>query len=183
MKLPAKPDGADGPGADAPPGQPLKIATERDLRGNMRQICRRLDAHPALSRLIFINPILVLEDVGVELSPQVRDHIMQALRFPPKRRSRIDALRVEIRQYCDVRGLAYPPAAHDDSASAPAAETSPAAGTPTHAIPDDATLAAKLAELARLRQGALTFFPRRTYEQFKSGEKTHRWIKSVRFGV
>ena len=113
MKLPDTPDGAD-----APPVQPLKIATERDLRGNMRQICRRLDAHPALSRLIFINPILVLEDVGVELSPQVRDHVMQALRFPPKRRSRIDALRAEIRQHCDGCGLAYPPAAHDDSAPA-----------------------------------------------------------------
>jgi hypothetical protein len=150
---------------------PLLVQTERDLRANIRQICRRLDAQPALSRLLFINPVLVLEDVGVELSPAVREHIMQALRFPPKRRERIAALEAEVSALADT--YAREPA---DTASESAEQA--ALQAPLHEL-----LAAKHAELARLRQGAMVFFPRSTYEQFKRGEKKHRWIKAVRFGV
>lgn len=154
---------------------PLKIATERDLRAHIRHICRRLDANPEISRLLFINPILVLEDVGLELSAEVREHIMNALRFPPKRRARMEALQAEIEQ---LRA--------DTDRAVPVAAT--AANESTDEATDESTavstaLASRQAELARLRQGAMVFFPRSTYEQFKRGEKKHRWIKAIRFGV
>lgn len=160
---------------DAASRQPLVIETERDLRANIRQICRRLDANPQVSRLLFINPLLVLEDVGVQMSPAVREHIMQALRFPPKRRERIARLEAEL------AALAAPPPETGDAAQAAAAAACDDERPPP--APDDAVLAAKRAELVRLRQGALVFFPRATFEQFKRGEKTHRWIRAVRFGV
>jgi len=145
-----------------PDNTPLKIATEHELRGSIRQICRRLDANPHISQLLFVNPILVLQDVGVELSPQVREHVINALRFPPKRRARIAELEDELECHCRERGMAWP--IQSDAASSP-------------------ELAQPLAELARLRQGAMVFFPKAIYEQYKRGEKKHRWIKSIRFGI
>ena len=44
-------------------------------------------------------------------------------------------------------------------------------------------LAAKLAEYERARQGALIFQPRHVYEAYKSGQRRHHWLRSIRFRV
>lgn len=166
---------------------PLKIETEKDLRAQMRQICRRLDANPDLSRLLLINPVLVMEDVGVQLSDKMRTHVMNALRFPPKRLARIAELEAKIAEHCAALGVANPlsSAATRKAAAGPAghAVAPPAAATAAEGLPQDAALAEAFAEHARLRQGAMAFFPREIYEQFKRGEKRHRWIKAIRFNV
>jgi len=190
------PDGKPEGEPDPDSLRPLVLQTERDLRANIRRICRRLDAQPALSRLLFINPLLVLEDVGVQMSPTVREHIIQALRFPPKRRVRIEALQTEVaalgRQCAEVDGdaagaagptpVAAPRVGHDQTQHA-ASNTAEHAADLAAQTPLRVQLATRQAELARLQQGALVFFPRSIYEQFKRGEKKHRWIKAVRFGV
>jgi hypothetical protein len=173
---------------------PLKIETEKDLRAQMRQICRRLDANPDLSRLLLINPVLVMEDVGVQLSDKMRTHVMNALRFPPKRLARIAELETKIAEHCATLGVANPlsSAAPRKAAARPAGDAVAAPADPgvaatevatSAAGPQDAALAESLAEHARLRQGAMAFFPREIYEQFKRGEKKHRWIKAIRFNV
>ena len=44
-------------------------------------------------------------------------------------------------------------------------------------------LAALLAEYDRARQGALIFHPRHVYDAYRSGERRHHWLQSIRFRV
>lgn len=81
-----------------PMDSPIAINVERDLRKNMRSINQRLNANPELAKLVLINPILVLEDLGVQLSLDVKNHIMETLRFPPALVKRRDALAIELKQ-------------------------------------------------------------------------------------
>jgi len=175
---------------------PIQVATHRDLRKHMRAICERLNAQPDIARLVFVNPILALEDVGVSLEPEAKQHIMDALRFPPKLQKRKAELAAELteafaregvtakfpltskqRAHLVFRTLAIAPLAEDGQA--PDSLASERLGAYAQAHP----LAAKLAEYERLDRGRMIFQPRKTYDLYKSGQKRHRWIKSVRFKI
>jgi len=85
--------------------EPLAIASERDFRQRMRDICRRLNEAPEVARLLLINPVLVLEDVGVTLTPAMREHVMQSLRFPKRRAERLAVLERQLREEGEALGV------------------------------------------------------------------------------
>lgn len=175
---------------------PLAIESEGDLRRNIRRISRRLDEHPDIAPLLFVNPVLALRDVGVELSPDMRRHVMDALRFPPRLRERTAALEQELGD--DLRRLGVPaklpltPKRRADLLFREL-ELEPLeddAGDPSRLDPGRTRayaradpLVGKLAEFERLRQGSLVFQPRAVYEAYKRGDRQHRWVRSVRFNV
>lgn len=174
--------------------EPIRVANERDLRKNMRAICERFNAQPELARLVFVNPVLALQDVGVQLEPEAKQHIMNALRFPPKLQKRKAELATELteafarekaavelplsakqRAHLLFRVLSVKPLTADAQATEELAPERLGYYAGAH------PLAARLAEYERLDRGRLIFQPRETYEAYKSGQKRHRWIKAVRF--
>jgi hypothetical protein len=178
--------------------EPIAIESEHDLRQNIRAICRRFNEDPALSRLLLVNPILAFEDAGVKLSPAMREHVTNALRFPPKLREKIARLEGELKQELATRGLpAELPLDERRRAELafrvlgvqPKAEHAPRAAamalTPTELrrYGADHPLLAKVAEYERARSGAGLFMPKAVYQAYKEGQRDHRWIKAVRFKV
>ena len=174
--------------------EPLSIATEEELRANMRQISRRINANPALGRLLFVNPILVLEDVGVTLAPAVKQHIMGALRFPARRREQIARLEADIVQHASSLGItvSLPLGAQPrfvqvlkverTKQSKPIKPTKPTEQVEqVEQVELPASLSKLLQEHAELSRGAVVFHPRETYNAFKRGERNHRWVKAIRF--
>ena len=178
----------------SPTEGPLLVNVERDLRKHMRDISLRLNANPNLARLVLINPILVLEDLGVQISKEVKMHIMETLRFPPALVRRRDALAIElkddlaelnvhhklpftIQQRAELvyKTLNIPPLPEDQ--------------TNGHSLSinqlreykDKHPLLAKLADYERYSKGALIFYPRSIYEQYKTGEKNLHWVNAIRF--
>ena len=176
--------------------EPLTLRTERDLRQNIRSISQRLNDMPDLARMLLVNPILALEDAGVQMSPEVKKHVMDALRFPPalvERRARLEAeLRDELAAHGVEHKLPLTPEqrAHllfDVLRLEPRGAAGRAAGGVTskeaRAYARRHPLVAKLAEYERARQGRLIFYPREVYETYKAGLKRQQWIKSVKFKV
>lgn len=179
---------------DRPP--PIAITTERDLRRNIRAISRRFNERPEIARLVFVNPILALEDIGVELGPDVKQHVLDALRFPPRLRERRAKLERELPEELAALGvsgklpltarrraqllfdvLALEPEDEDakDVTRLDARRLTVYAAQ--HAIVE------KLARYEHARRGAIVFQGRATYEAFKRGDKRHPWIKTIRFDV
>ena len=174
--------------------RPLQVKDERALRGNMKEICRRFNDNPELSRLLMVNPIYAFEDAGVTLSPAMRQHVMEALRFPPKLKERIAQLEAELREELVALGedcsfpldparraslvfrtLRLEPRAEDSEWEIGAARL--------RDYSREHPLVAKLAEYERARQGALPFQPRKVYDAYKAGDQKHRWIRGVRFKI
>jgi hypothetical protein len=176
--------------------EPISVNSERDMRQHMRAICQRFNDNPHLARLVLVNPILALEDVGVQLAPEIKDHIMQALRFPPRLEERKAELETDIkaelaklkvpaelpltparRSQLLFQVLKLPPLSQD------AGEVATLESHRTRAYSRMHPLVAKLAEYERLRQGGLVFHPRKTYEDYKAGRRRHHWVKSLRFKI
>ena len=162
----------------------------------MRAIVTRLNENPDLARLVFVNPVLVLQDLGVDLSSEAKQHVMDALRFPPRIREQTAALQQELRRELDELGIkARLPLSTAHRAHLlfnvlqlePRAED---AGTVERLAPgrtadyaDAHPLVAKLAEYERIRRGALLFQSRASYEAFKRGDADYPWIDRVTFDV
>lgn len=180
----------------APYFEPITANKERDLRKHLREICRRFNSNPDLARLVLVNPILAFQDVGVQLSPEMKQHIMDRLRFPPKLQEKIARLERELKEelaQCGVEPeLPLTPerrahllfrvlrleAQHADTETPERLESNR-----TKEYGKLHPLAAKLAEYERARQGSLIFHTREVYEDYKAGRRQHRWVKSVRFKV
>lgn len=172
----------------------IVVRNERDLRANIRAINQRFNEHPEIARLIFVNPVLALEDIGIELSQPAKEHIVNALRFPRLQRERIARLEEEIQSEFQRRGLTHQLPLTDATraqllfTSLRLRPVGPDGDDPSQ-VPWGRTgeyvkhdpLVAKLAEYERARQGSLIFHPRATYEEFKAGTRQHRWLKAVRF--
>jgi hypothetical protein len=172
----------------------IKVETHRDIVKNMREINRRFNENPDLARLLIVNPILALGDIGVKLNTEMRHHIMDTFRFPPRVRKRKERLEAELnkelpklisrpklpltgKQRAELvfRVLKLKPHKEDSINQAELESNRTRFYASQHPI------VAKLAEYERVRQGSLIFHTRETYEDFKSGKKKHRWLKAVRF--
>jgi hypothetical protein len=62
----------------------LHIATHRELLANRKQIAARLEAAQDVAALLMLNPVLALREVGVDLAPEIADHVLRSLRHPPQ---------------------------------------------------------------------------------------------------
>lgn len=176
--------------------EPIRVETHRDLRKNIRAVSTRFNDNPELARLLLVNPILALEDVGVEMTREMKDHIMDSLRFPKRLVEKKERLEAELRAELQELGL---PAEFPLTAEARAHLLFTVLKLPP--LPEDACspdqiesrrarfyarrhpLVAKLADYERARQGAAVFRSKEQYEAYKSGQKRHNWVKSVRFNV
>lgn len=76
----------------------LSVTTHRALAAKRREIAARIDARPDVSALFFINPVLALKEVGVDLSPEIADHVLRALRHPPAAAARRAELETSLRE-------------------------------------------------------------------------------------
>lgn len=172
---------------------PIRVETHRDLRRHIRTICRRFNSQPELARLLMVNPLFALEDAGVALTPELKEHIVDRLRFPPKLVDRIQRLEHELRAQFIVLGFDadLPLSAearrrlHDVIGVAPE-DPDPRVRrrrVRSRAFREQYPVAALLAEYERARQGALIFHPRHVYDAYKSGERRHHWLRSISFRV
>ena len=170
------------------------INVERDLRKNMRTISQRLNANPELAKLVLINPILVLEDLGVQLSNDVKHHIIESLRFPPALTKRRDVLANELKQDLSAlnihhelkftnkqradlvfKTLQISPLSTDNVAELSSSQL--------RLYKDKHPILKKLTDFERYAKGALIFYPRNTYEQYKTGKKKLHWVNAIQFKV
>lgn len=192
--------------AEKPPE--LKLETHRDLRANIRAISKRFNDDPESARMLLVNPLLALEDIGVQMTTELKDHIKNALRFPPNVIERRDQLELEIFDELKQLGVTYKVPLNEEQRAdlifnvlklkLPEARTN---RIPTEECEDRVVplpglrsleikrlakqhpLVAKLVEYERLRQGRVIFYPRQVYESYKAGLKRQNWIKAVRFKV
>ncbi len=186
----------------------LVIDTHRDLRGSIRAISQRFNAEPEIARMLLVNPLLALEDVGVRLTPELKDHIVEALRFPPNVVERRDQLELELFDDLKDLGVSYrvpltadqradlvlnvlklklPPSKSRrqkvESKPGPDKAVFELRSRDVRRMAKQHPLVAKLVEYERLRQGRVIFFPQDVYQQYKEGLSRKNWIKAVRFKV
>jgi hypothetical protein len=74
------------------PFEPLNIKSHVGLSANSREILRRFQANPDFIRLMFVNPVLAFQEVGVNLSADLQDHMLRAVRHSPAARAREEEL-------------------------------------------------------------------------------------------
>jgi hypothetical protein len=76
----------------------LVVDTHRKIVGSFRAIAQRVNADPDFSVMFLINPVMALERFGVDLSPDLRRHVMHTLQHPASLRTRRDALEEKLRE-------------------------------------------------------------------------------------
>jgi len=176
--------------------EPIVLKAERDLRKNIRNINQRLNDHPDIARLILINPILALQEINIELSAEVKQHIMDSLRFPPTWIAKKEKVEQELKEALlsyhisetlplsnssrarilfDVIKLKCQPEDHQHKNDFPP-ERLPYYRN-KHPLID------KIIEYERLKRGRLLFQPKGVFEDYKSGKRNLKWIKAVKFKV
>ena len=176
--------------------EPIVVTTQEDLHKNLRKIGRRFNENPDLARLVLVNPILALEDVGVQLSPEVKKHIIDLFRFPAglkKRKAKLEAeLKEELSELKLPHKLPLTPESRADllfgvlkitPLEVDARSTGGLKSDRTRFYARRHPLVAKLAEYERSRHGALVFQRRKTYDAYRAGKRKHRWLKALRFRV
>ena len=171
----------------------IVIGVERDLKKNMRSINKLLNDNPDLACLVLINPILVLEDLGVQISAPVKQHIITSLRFPAKLVALRDQFakevhdefsRLHIRDKLPLTSLQRAKLVFETLKIKPLPAQLNKTKLDTNQLKlysDQHPLLMKIAEYERYRKGGLIFFPRHVYEQYKSGVKQLHWVNAVRF--
>ncbi len=176
--------------------EPIVIGAHRDLRKNIRNISKRFNENPGLARLLIVNPILAFEDVGVQMSPKVKQHIMDRLRFPPLLREREKKLEAELKEdlsrhkiscklplTAELRAHLFFHVLKLTPLQVDTGDITRLEPNRTRSYTRQHPIVAKLADYERARQGALVFHTHETYEAYKAGRRKHRWLKSIRFKI
>lgn len=70
----------------------LIIENHRQLLAAARQISIRLKGDSNFSVMLLANPVLALKEYGIELNKEMQNHVLTALRHPPKLRMRREEL-------------------------------------------------------------------------------------------
>lgn len=78
--------------------KPLEVKTHRALVAKRRQIIAAVAEKPELLPMLAINPVLVFKEVGVQLSPEMADHVLRSLQHPPGIRAERERLVAELRE-------------------------------------------------------------------------------------
>jgi len=174
--------------------EPIEVASHRDLGRHRRVINERFNNDPEMARLLLVNPIYAMEDIGVRMTPEIRDHIIETLRFPSRLKERLATLENELQTGFQEVGFAEKLPLNGEQRARlvfevlklqPAEPEAARAMEPKQLQPysGEHELLAKLAEYERLRHGAQIFAPRAQYDAYKRGEKRHNWVRRVRFKI
>jgi len=76
----------------------LEIKSHRALAVNQREIAERVAAAPDLAVMLFINPVLAFERLGVKLAPEVAHHVLHTIQHPKALRARREELEVKLKE-------------------------------------------------------------------------------------
>lgn len=101
--------------ADCPlPGEGVELATPAQLLTAGRDIQAALNAHPELTPLLFLNPALVLQDLGFSLTDDARKHVLETLAQGSAISDGMEALEQELRAELgeQAEGLRFSSASH-----------------------------------------------------------------------
>jgi hypothetical protein len=74
------------------------IDSMEQLQRRVPSILKRINADPWLALRAAANPILVLDELGYELTPKLRAEVELRVRFPPEARQRLAALATRIHE-------------------------------------------------------------------------------------
>jgi hypothetical protein len=66
----------------------IAVKTHRELLAVARTLAARIQKNPEFSVMLLANPVLALEQYGIELTKEMQHHILDTLRHPPKLRAR-----------------------------------------------------------------------------------------------
>lgn len=81
--------------------EPITINTHRQLATRSKAIAKRVADSPEFSVMFLANPVLALESYGVKLSPEMRRHVLETLRHPPRLRARREELEKKLAEKLD----------------------------------------------------------------------------------
>jgi hypothetical protein len=87
----------DDPRSD-PARETIKLTRHTELETRRAEIFGRINARPDIARLMAINPVKALSEVGVEMTPSVASHVLHALQMSPEQRARRVALERSLRK-------------------------------------------------------------------------------------
>jgi hypothetical protein len=174
--------------------EPISVKTHRDFLQNMKEIVTRLNNNPDVARLVLVNPIYALQDLGVSLSKEMQDHVFQTFHSPPAKQKRLSELEQQLRTELDklpakpsipttpeerakliFHDLGVASLKKDGSEDSLDREQLLAYARRHPLIPT-------LIEYERVSRGGLTFFPRTIYDSYKRGEMKQSWLNSIHFG-
>lgn len=82
--------------------EPLTINNHRGLTAHGLEINRRLNANPKLAVLLFLNPVLAMQEAGVKLNKEMSHHILSSLRHRPTMRKRREELEKKLQEALGV---------------------------------------------------------------------------------
>ena len=181
------------PDANSTPFHPITIATHRDFLKNMKEIVTRLNNNQEIAKLVLVNPIYALQDLGVQLSDEMKDHLFQTFHSPPARDRRLKELDEELRAELDkLPAKPAIPSTPEELADLVFRQLGIAPRAAGHEARLDREalldyslrhpLIPKLIEYERIKRGGLVFFPRAIYDSYRRGEAKQPWLNSIRFG-
>lgn len=77
---------------------PIRINSHRALAAQQRALAERVAAHPGLSVMLLINPVLAFKALGIQLSAEVARHVLHAIQHPLALRKRRDELEARLKK-------------------------------------------------------------------------------------
>jgi hypothetical protein len=76
--------------------EPFEVKDHRGVAVAFRKIAERIAKDPEFGVMMAVNPVLAMERYGIKLSPQMQDHVLRAIRHPPRLRTRREALEAKL---------------------------------------------------------------------------------------
>jgi hypothetical protein len=174
--------------------EPILVESHSHFRRYMREIVNRLNNTPEIARLVLVNPIYALRDINVRLSKEMEQHIFQTFTSPPAKQRRLTELETQIQPELDkLSGKPRIPSTPQERADllfrslgvTPLPQDSPDQLDRERLIAyaKRHPLVPLLMEYERVSRSGLVFFPRSTYDAYKSGKFKQQWLNSIRFGA
>jgi hypothetical protein len=90
--------GRDDAARSEPAPKTIRLTRAAELETRRAEIFGRINARPDIARLMAINPVKALSDVGVEMTPSLASHALHALQMSPDQRARRRALERSLRK-------------------------------------------------------------------------------------
>jgi hypothetical protein len=174
----------------------IVINNRRELAKNVKEIARRFNANPDVAKRMLMNPIYALEEIGVTLNKDMRQHVHNTFSNPPAAQRMREALEAELRPELErLTGKAEIPATPEERAQLvfqhlKLTPFGPEAKNHERLEPrrlssyaSQHPIVKRLMEYEAVRKAGLVFLPRAIYDSYKRGEQRQEWIDSITFNV
>lgn len=75
---------------------PFQVSDHRGMAVAFRKIAQRMEEDPEFGVMMAVNPVLAMQQYGIHLSPEMQDHVLRAVRHPPKVTTRREELEARL---------------------------------------------------------------------------------------